>query len=124
MLEKVFEYLKNEGLVPERVDNRIRFKYQMFYFVIFGETDDERFLNITLPEIYEVNADNRIDALEAINTVNDGTKLVKLYIYDNEVWVGVEQLLDSTPDLGDIIPRTLRVLIDGRERFYKALKEL
>lgn len=124
MLEKVFEYLKNEGLVTERVDNRIRFKYQMFYFVIFGETDDERFLNITLPEIYEVNADNRIDALEAINTVNDGTKLVKLYIYDNEVWVGVEQLLDSTPDLGDIIPRTLRVLIDGRERFYNALKQL
>ena len=96
----------------------------MFTIVVFVEENYENFLNITLPGIFDVNEDNRIDALEALNFVNDNTKLVKLYIYDNEVWVGVEQLLDSTPDFGDIVPRTLNVLVDGRERFYKALKEL
>ena len=124
MLEQIFEYLQKEGFVPERTGNRIRFKYQMFTIVVFGEENDENFLNITLPGIFDVNEDNRIDALEALNFVNDNTELVKLYIYDNEVWVGVEQLLDSTPDFGDIVPRTLNVLVDGRERFYKALKEL
>ncbi len=126
MLEKIFEYLQKQGLLPEYNEKktRINFKYQMASFVIFSEEDDERFLNVTLPNIYSVDENNRYDVLEAINTVNDGTKLVKLYIYNNSVWVGVEQMLDTSPVLDDIIPTTIKRIYDGRERFYNALKNL
>ena len=123
--ENVFNYLKNQGLVP-KYDNRgnIEFKYQMRSFLFFANNDDEQFFQLTLPAIFEVTDDNRMAALEAMNQINDTTKVIKLTVTkSNSVWESTELLLDSTPELDDIFPRLLNILLNSRQNFYKLMEE-
>ena len=122
--ERVFEFLKYQGLVPEYDgNNNIRFKYQMKNFLYYNNDNDEAFINLTLPGIYEVTDDNRMAVFEAINQVNETTKVVKLTISrDNYVWCGAEIMMDSTPELDDVFPRLMKILMASQEKFYQAIE--
>ena len=66
--EMIFDYLKVQGLVPEYDEDKdIRFKYQMRNFVVSNYPDDRQFLQIMMPFIFDVTAENRVAALEACN---------------------------------------------------------
>ena len=72
--EKVFEYLKYQGLVPEYdAKKNINFKYQMKNFHYINNDNDPQFINLTLPNIYDVTDDNRMAVFEALNQVNETT---------------------------------------------------
>lgn len=120
--EMVFDYLRNQGLVPQyNQSGNITFKYQMRSFLFFVDDDDAAFFNLTLPRIYEVTDDNRLAVFEAINEVNENTKVVKLTIANDSVWCATEIMMDTTPELDDLIPRLLGILLTSREKFYKAI---
>ena len=121
--EDIMSYLKSEGLMPQETDFGIYFKYQMMNFLIFWEEEDHLFLRICLPNIYDVDEENRADVLEATNEVTYEMKVAKCFVHDDSVWVATEQLLDSTPVFSDIIPRSLDILTEGREEFYKKMME-
>ena len=62
-----------------------------------------------------------------MNGVNAKTKVVKLYIKEDEdkhryVWVGFEILHDITPNIGDIMDRAFVLLRGARERFHDRLQ--
>ena len=117
--EMVFDYLKSQGLMP-KYDERdnIIFKYQMRNFLYFSNDEDEQFINLTMPCIYDVTDDNRMAVFEAINEVNETTKVVKLTIAGDSVWCATEIMLDSTPELDDLIPRLLGILMGAQKKFY------
>jgi hypothetical protein len=122
--ENVFNYLRNEGLVP-RYDDRgnIEFKFQMRNFLFFVNDEDEQFFQLTMPNIFEVTDDNRMAALEAMNQINDTTKVIKLTVTkSNCVWESTEIMLDSTPELDDIFPRLLSILLNTRQQFYDLME--
>ena len=123
--EKVFEYLKYQGLVPEYDEKgNINYKYQMKSFFYINNDNDAPFINLTLPNIYEVTDDNRMAVFEAINQVNETTKVVKLTIASNDnVWCATEIMMDSTPELDDLFPRLMNILLTSREKFYKYMEE-
>ena len=76
--EMIFDYLKVQGLVPEYDEDKdIRFKYQMRNFVVSNYPDDRQFLQIMMPFIFDVTAENRVAALEACNKINLSKKIVK-----------------------------------------------
>jgi len=55
----IFDYLKVQGLVPEYDEDKdIRFKYQMRNFVVSNYPDDRQFLQIMMPFIFDVTAEN------------------------------------------------------------------
>ena len=117
--EMVFDYLKKQGLCPEfDKDNDIVFKYQMLTFLFFNNDDDEQFFRLALPGIYDVTEDNRMAVLEAINETNRVMKVVKLTIPRDDVWVLAEIMMDSTPELDDLVPRLLNILTGARQEFY------
>jgi hypothetical protein len=120
--EMVFEYLKNQGLMP-RIDddNDIIFKYQMLTFIYFNNDEDEMFFRLALPGIFDVTDENRVTVLEAMNEVNKGMKVAKAYIPREDVWLATEIMMDSTPVLGDMVPRLLNILLHSREEFYKQI---
>ena len=62
--------------------------------------------------------------LEVINRINLNHKVVKCLLVNDDVWVATEQLLDSTPVFGDIIERTLDMLVQARDQFYEDLRNL
>ena len=119
----VFDYLKHQGLVPEYNEyGNIRFKYQMRTFLFFVDDNDKSFFNLTLPGIYDVTDDNRLAVFEAINEVNEKTKVVKLTISGNSVWCATEIMMDTTPELDDLVPRLIGILMTAREKFYKFME--
>ena len=86
-VEKVFEALKNEGLVPVMENFGISFKFQMTNYVSF--------FNLLIPNIYDVSEENELEVLRAINNVNNSMKVAKLVISNDSVWVCFENLLDK-----------------------------
>lgn len=121
--ELLFNYLKEEGLVPRYNENgNIAFKYQMRNFLYLVDDNDQAFFNLTLPCIYDVTDDNRMAVFEAMNQVNESTKVVKLTIANDSVWCATEIMMDSTPEMEDLVPRLLNILLTSREKFYKAIE--
>lgn len=117
--EMVFNYLKSQGLMPEfDAKNNILFKYQMKTFLYFNNDEDQAFFNLTMPCIFDVTDENRMEVFEALNEVNETTKVVKLTIAGNSVWCATEIMMDSTPELGDLIPRLLNILLTSQQKFY------
>ena len=122
--ENVFNYLRNQGLMPQYDDRgNITFKYQMRNFIFFVNDNDEQFFQLTMPSIFEVTDDNRMAALEAMNQINDTTKVIKLTVTKNGyVWESTEIMLDSTPELEDIFPRLLNILLNTQQAFYELME--
>ena len=119
MSEMVFEYLKNQGLMPKiDEDNDIIFKYQMLTFIYFNNDEDEQFFRLALPGIFDVTDENRVTVLEAMNEVNKRMKVAKAYIPRDDVWVAAEIMMDSTPVLDDMVPRLLNILLGARRELY------
>ena len=101
----------------------IAFKYQMRNFLFFNNDDDKQFFQLAMPSIFEVTDDNRMAVMEAMNEVNDTKKVVKLTIpKSNMVWASAEIMMDSTPELDDLIPRLLNILLGAQEDFYKIME--
>ena len=120
--EMVFQYLKQQGLVPSiDDDNDIVFKYQMLTFVFFTDDDDQQFFRLALPNIFDVTDDNRIAVLEAINEVNKLMKVVKLISPRDDVWATTEIMMDTTPVLDDLFPRLINILMGAQGEFYNQI---
>ena len=125
MMTKVFDYLKQQGLVPTEEEFGISFKYQIADFLILSDDDDQQFFRLAMPGIYSCTPENRLETLEAINVTNNDMKVIKASIFgETNVWLFFEQLLDSTPVFNDIIPRGINILLAGQQKFFNALKEL
>ena len=122
--EEIFNHLKEIGLMPKiDKDGDIVFQYQMLTFVIIASEGDEHFLRIAVPNIFEVDDNNRVDVLEACNATSLRIKVAKAFITPHDsVWLVTEQLLDQTPNYEDVIPRSLRILLDARNAFRDALE--
>lgn len=124
MMTNVFDYLKQQGLVPTEEEFGISFKYQMADFLILSDDDDQQFFRLTMPGIFSCTPENRLETLEAINITNNDMKVIKATIFgETNVWLFFEQLLDSTPVFDDIIPRGINILLAGQQKFFNVLKE-
>ena len=100
------------------------FEHNDLTFILFWDDNDNQYLKLALPGIYNVDDNNRDDALVAVNEVNIEWKVIKAVVLTDEVWVVAEQLIDVDPNLSDLIPRTLQILMSGRESFYEHLEAL
>lgn len=120
--EDIGKYLASEGLQPQERDFGYYFRYQMRNFFIEYDDEDEQYLRIIMPGIYEVDENNLVDVLTAANVVDRDRKVVKCFVLDEDVHVATELLIDATPNLEDIVPRALGMLIGAQECFNKALK--
>ena len=124
MKQRVFEWLKSQGLCPSMDDNAIHFKYQMKNFIYFADDDDQNFFQLCLPGIFDWNDENIFAVLKAMNEVNIGRKVIKAGTIGDSVWLFFEVLLDDSPEFEDIIPRGLGMLLGGQEFFYDKLREM
>ena len=120
--ERVLDFLKTQGFCPE-VDEHggIIFKYQMATFLFINNDEDEEFFQLAMPHIYQVTDDNRDIVLEAANKTNTSMKVAKISVMADSVWAFFEILLDQSPDVKDIIPRALNILMGARQTLYENL---
>jgi hypothetical protein len=122
--ERVMEFLKQQGFCPEidPENGNIIFKYQMRTYIFINNDEDESFFQLALPGIVNVTEENRELVLEACNKTNFNMKVVKCCIPHDDVWVFFENLLDSSPEVSDIIPRALAILQRAQIEFYQNMQ--
>lgn len=121
-IERVFETLKEQGLIPSIEEYGIAFRYQMTSFIYMPDKEDEEFFNMLIPGIYDVNEENEYDVLRAINSVNNAMKVVKLVISNDSVWVCFESELNKDAPVNELVPFAVATLFQARVRFYDAVK--
>ncbi len=129
----MMDYLAEEGFRPHETPFGIAFKIEGTNYLYFKDEDDEQYFRLMMPAIFVVTEDNEDMIMRAMNDVNGNIKVVKLYTMDMEddkgkketsVWVAFEILADSTPELGDIVPRAISLLQGARIAFLAKLEEL
>ena len=129
----IFDFLAEEGFRPHETEFGIAFKSEGFNFLFFKDDEDEQYFRLMMPAIFEVTEDNEDMILKAMNDVNGNIKVVKLYTMEMEdeeekkstsVWVAFEILADTTPEIGDIMPRAITLLKGGRIAFLSRLEEM
>ena len=109
--------------MPETLDNgNIVFKYQMATFLYIENDEDPSFFQLSMPGIFDVTDDNRDAVLIAANQVNKSYKVAKVIVTNDDVWILTECMLDSTPELDDIVPRFLDILSGARREFYEQIQ--
>ena len=129
----MIDFLAEEGFRPHETPFGIAFKKEGYNFLYFKDEDDEQYFRLMMPAIFVVTEDNEETVMRAMNDVNGNIKVVKLYTMEMEdpdgkketsVWVAFEILADSTPELGDIVPRAISLLQGARVAFLSRLEEL
>lgn len=129
----MIDFLAEEGFRPHETEFGIAFKVEGFNFLYFKDEEDEQYLRLMMPAIFQVTEDNEDTILRAMNDVNGSIKVVKLYTMDMEsekgekdtsVWVAFEILADTTPELKDIVPRAINLLQGARLAFLAKLEQL
>ena len=117
----VENWLKELGFKNERDDDGdLRFKYQGVNLFCCKDDNDQQFLRIIMPGIYQIDGD-RTKVLEAINTICSDLKAIKAFIVQDHLWLAIEMFIDSTPDIDDFIERCLDILIAGRQRIAQEI---
>ena len=129
----MMDYLAEEGFRPHETPFGIAFKKEGINFLYFKDEDDEQYFRLMMPAIFVVTEDNEDMIMRAMNDVNGSIKVVKLYTMEMEdeqgnketsVWVAFEILADTTPELGDIVPRAISLLQGARIAFLAKLEEV
>lgn len=123
--ELMREYLQEEGYKVKEEDFGLAFRYQGRNIIFYDNSDDETFFCLVMPAIYDATDEEIERVLKACNIVCSERKVIKANLSnENDVWLNFEILIDTTPELSDIVPRALSMLLQGRNYFYQKLEEL
>ena len=118
------EFLRNEGFSPQETEFGLAFKCEGKNFLLIYDDDDQQYFRLMMPCIFEMTDENEDAVYRAMNEVNSSVKVIKAYIMcENEVWLGFEVLVDTTPVVGDFIPRAISMLNGGARKFFQTLQE-
>ena len=105
----MLDYLRKEGFQPEEESFGLAFRYQMKNYLFLNNDEDPSFFQLVMPGICSVDDQNRMRVYKAMDAMNSSVKVAK----------ASELLIDSTPELGDIVPRALGILQHAYKTFVE-----
>lgn len=104
MKEKILAAFENLGFNLE--DNEslgYSFNYEGINYLYMHNEDDEDFLNISVPCIYDLEEDNKEKYEELKEKINSTLKYVKAYTLGDSLWIFYERDLLGNEDLEEVI---------------------
>lgn len=132
--ELVVKFLKENKIEPDKTEFGLRFFLENWSFLLWDDPNDPSFFRLTLPGIFDVTDDNFAEAIIACNQINLDYKVVKalIYSFDGEngneeemnVWICFEQVLDSTPEVSDLVPRAVNSMINAAHDFVQKMSDV
>ena len=123
--EIILDQLNAMGFEPiELEDVGFVFKYEDMNYLYMSEDDNEQFLRVVIPHLFEVTDANRVAVLDAMNETDLMLKYAKVCIMcDNAVWAIYEHRLTSTDNLTELLEHIICVLETAAHVFYKKISE-
>lgn len=121
--EIILDQLKAMGFEPiELEDVGFVFKYEDMNYLYMPDDDDEQFLRIVIPHLFEVTDENRVAVLDAMHETGLMLKYAKVCImYENAAWAIYEHRLTATDNLAELLEHIIRVLEAAAHVFYKKI---
>lgn len=104
MKEKILAAFENLGFNLEDTESLgYHFYYEGINFLYIYNEDDEDFLNISVPSIYDFEKDNKEKYEELKEKINSTLKYVKAYTLGDSLWIFYERDLLGNEDLEEVI---------------------
>ena len=119
----ILEQLNAMGFEPTKVgDVGYVFKYEDVNFLYMPDEDDEQFLRIAIPHLFEVTDENRVTVLEAMHDTALLLKYAKICImYETATWAIYEHRLTTTDKLAELLEHIILVLEAAAHVFHKKI---
>lgn len=119
----VLEKLCSMGFEPTLVgDIGYVFNYEEVNFLYMPDDDDDKFLRIAIPQMFEVTDENRIAVLEAMHETSLLLKYAKVNImFESAVWALYEHRLVTSKGIEDLLEHVIQVLHATAMVFYKKI---
>ena len=125
MKEKILEAFAELGFQLEQMDDfGYGFSYEGTNFIFMPNTDDEEFLNISVPGIYDLEEESPLSFIELMNKINSTLKYIKAYELGKSIWLFYERELFGDEDLAKVISRMILHLEAGLMFSLKAMAEI
>ena len=104
MKEKILAAFENLGFNLEDIESLgFSFNYEGINYLYMYNEDDENFLNISVPSIYDLEKDNKEQYEELKEKINSTLKYVKAYTLGDSLWIFYERDLLGNEDLEEVI---------------------
>jgi hypothetical protein len=125
MKEKILEAFAELGFKLEQMDDfGYGFSYEGTNFIFMLNSDDEEFLNICVPGIYDLEEESPLTFIELMNKINSTLKYIKAYELGKSIWLFYERELFGDEDLMKVISRMILHLEAGLMFSRKAMSEI
>ena len=125
MKEKILEAFAELGFQLEQMDDfGYGFSYEGTNFIFMPNADDEEFLNICVPGIYDLEEESPLSFIELMNKINSTLKYIKAYELGKSIWLFYERELFGDEDLAKVISRMILHLEAGLMFSRKAMAEI
>lgn len=109
-------WLTANGVKFEEMPFGLTFKYQGASFILFDNSTDKLYLNLSMPNIWDVDG-QEVKVLRVANKINCEIKAIKVTLRNNAVWLNIEMFIDNTPDVEDFMERILGIMLECRMKF-------
>lgn len=104
MKEKILAAFENLGFNLENTESLgYSFDYEGINYLYMYNEDDEDFLNISVPGIYDLEKDNKEKYEELKEKINSSLKYVKAYTLGDSLWLFYERGVLGNEDLEKVI---------------------
>ena len=114
MKEKILDAFKALGFEMEELEGfGFGFEYEGKHFLYMYNEDDEDFLNIALPAVLDMDAEDNVGFYQVMDKINGTLKYVKANKLNDSMWLFYERELFGGEDLKQILSRMILHLEAG-----------
>lgn len=107
MLATFKKYIDSKGIkIQSEDETTIFFERNGLQYTFACEKSDPYYFRIILPNILKVNAENKQEILQLVNSINLKFKVAKSFIVeDKNVWISVESFVYSMSNMDELFDR-------------------
>lgn len=107
MKEKIFNAFKSLGFEMEDMEELgYGFDYEGLHY-LWMNNDDEEFLNIAIPAVYDKSDSNELEFYQVIDKLNSMLKYVKVNEIGNSMWLFYEREMIGDEDFEKLLPKMI-----------------
>lgn len=127
-LNTVKDYLVEEGYRPViDEDGDINFKSEGKFYLIDTYKDDEQFIRLFAPNIWEIENEEELkQALLQANRITCNLKSAKVFVIENQenVWASIEMFVADVDAFIAVFPRCLSVVAAAVKDFREGMRQM
>ena len=121
--DDVLTALDNLGFGVEEINEYFyHFEYEEVNYLYNYDEDDEDFLHLSIPAIFQVTEDNAEMVMPVINRANDIIKYAKIVYSQEMVWATFEYPLFEWVNIEELLEFAIRMLQSAAVTFNRVLR--